>query len=117
MNPDEHIETAREFLTKSEEEFDNGDDLQASEKLWGAAVHTVLATAQQRGWNYGSHRDLMQVARRISEEQSDISIYAQFDAARKLHANFYQGFLENHELDELRPNVHTFILRVLALIE
>ena len=97
MNPQEHIQTAQEFLAKSEEEFSNGDNLQASEKLWGAAVHAVLATAQQRGWNYGSHRDLMQAARRISEEQNDTSIYAQFDAARKLHANFYHGFLENHE--------------------
>ena len=116
MNPQEHIQTASEFLVKSEEEFDNSDYLQASEKLWGAAVHAVLAIAQQRGWNYGSHRDLMQAAMRISEEQGDTSIYEQFDVARKLHANFYQGFLEDHELGKLRPDVHDFTHRVLALV-
>ena len=101
----------------SDIEFDNGDDLQASEKLWGATVHAVLAIAQQRGWNYGSHRDLMQTARLISEEQDDTSIYEQFDAARKLHANFYQGFLDKYEIDAMRPSVHNFIHRVLPLIE
>ena len=66
MDMEEHIRTAREFLDKSEQEFAVGDILQASEKLWGAVAHTVIALAQQRGWRYGSHNELIQAARRLS---------------------------------------------------
>ena len=85
-------------------------------KLWGAVSHAILAIAQQRGWGYGSHNELIQAARRISEEQGDSTIYDKFRETRRLHANYYHGFLEDHELDELRPIAHDFIRRVLALV-
>ena len=116
MDTPEHIQTAREFLYLSEQEFADGQRLQASEKLWGAVSHAILAIAQQRGWGYGSHNELIQAARRISEEQGDSTIYDKFRETRRLHANYYHGFLEDHELDELRPIAHDFIRRVLALV-
>ena len=48
MDIPEHIQTAREFLILSEQEFEDGDFLQASEKLWGAVAHSILAIARQR---------------------------------------------------------------------
>ena len=115
MDIPEHIQTAREFLILSEQEFADGQRLQASEKLWGAVSHAILAIAQQRGWRYGSHNELIQAARRISEEQDDSTIYVQFRESRRLHANYYHGFLDDSELNELRPIAHDLILRVLAL--
>ncbi|MXY45779.1 MAG: hypothetical protein F4Y44_02115 [Chloroflexi bacterium] len=90
--------------------------LQASEKLWGAVAHATLAISQQRGWRYGSHNELIQATRRLSEEQNDSNIYDQFREARRLHANYYHGFLNAPELDDLRPTAHDFIYRVLALV-
>ena len=40
-----HAATANEFLDASDQEFAAGDHLQASEKLWGAATHAVMAVA------------------------------------------------------------------------
>ena len=117
MDASEHIQTARDFLVRSEQEFDAGERLQASEKLWGAVAHAILAVAQQRGWQFGSHHDLLQAARNISEEQADPAIYIQFRETRRLHANYYQGFLEDPKLAELRTNAHIFVHRVLGVAE
>ena len=117
MDIPEHIQTAREFLILSEQEFADGDFLQASEKLWGAVAHSILAIARQRNWRYGSHNDLIAAATRLSEEQDDISLRSQFKEARRLHANYYHGFLDAPELDDLRPIAHDLTRRVLALAQ
>ena len=109
LDMEEHIRTAQEFLVKSEQEFADGDFLQGSEKLWGAVAHAVIALAQQRGWRYGGHNELIQAARRLSEEQGDTAIYEQFGKTRRLHA-------EDHQIDDLRPIAHDFIHRVLAVV-
>ena len=89
--------------------------MQASEKLWGAVAHAVIALAQHRGWSYGSHNELIQIARRLSEEQNDRDIYKQFGKTRRLHANYYHGFLEDYQIDDLRPVAQNFIYRILTL--
>lgn len=113
----EHAETAREFLIASDAEFDNDDLVQGSEKLWGAAAHAVMAVAQQRGWDYRSHRSLKNAVIRLSREQGDPLIEAQFAAAEKFHRNFYHDDMEDYERDADRPLVHDFVARVLALLE
>ncbi len=56
MIVEERKETARKFLSDAEREFAAGDTLLASEKMWGAAAHAIMAVAQQRGWPFGNHR-------------------------------------------------------------
>ena len=50
MIVEEHKDTARKFLRDAEREFAAGENLQASEKMWGAAAHAIMAVAQDRGW-------------------------------------------------------------------
>ena len=49
MIKEEDVQTAQDFLTKSDGYFAEDDVLQGSEKLWGAAAHSVMAMAQERG--------------------------------------------------------------------
>jgi len=112
----EHTRTARHFLTAGDAEIAAGDILQGCEKLWGAASHAVLAVAQQRVWGYGSHGAMRANARMLSEEIGDAPMTG-FKAAEQLHANFYHGFMKDHEIDEARARVHNFVNRVLALID
>ena len=42
----DHAQTAEGFLADSDREFAAGDVLQASEKLWGAAAHAMMAVAE-----------------------------------------------------------------------
>ena len=116
MIQQEHIQTAQNFLVKSDGYFAEGDVLQGSEKLWGAAAHVVMAIAQERGWKYGSHRALIQVVTQIAEEQGDRAMISEFGVAEKFHANFYHDFMEEYELEFSRSIAIEFVIRMLALV-
>ena len=113
----EHTRTARRFLVAADSELASGDVLQGCEKLWGAASHAVIAMAQRRVWRYGSHGAMRKNARMLSEEIGDDALMTGFEAAERLHANFYHGFMKDHEINEARARVHYFVNRVLALID
>ena len=115
MQTRDHVRTAREFLTAADREFDAGDHLQASEKLWGAASHALIAVAQQRNWPHGSHRALKTAAQLLVDETGDMALLAGFLAAQKFHANFYHDFMEDFDLDADRPTVKDFVDRLMAL--
>ena len=112
----EHVETAQEFLNAAYREFAHGDMLQASEKMWGAAVHAIEAAAQERGWEYGSHLKLLEVSDRLAEELDDSRITAGMVAARAFHANFYHGFMEESEFARGARVVEALVERVLAVL-
>ena len=116
MTRDEHIRTAREFLVKSDGYFTEGDVLQGSEKLWGAAAHAVMAVSQHRGWKYGSHYNLQENVKRIADERGDRVLYSDFGVAGKFHGNFYHEFMNDFEIEGERPVVHHFVGEILSLI-
>ena len=115
METSEHIQTAGDFLAASDREFDTGDFLQASEKLWGAASHAVMAVAQQRGWAYGKHGNLKSVALRLYQDTGETIFREGFSTAEKFHANFYHDFMEDFQLEEDRPVVRDFVIRLMDL--
>ena len=117
MIKDDHVQTAQDFLTKSDGYFAEGDVLQGSEKLWGAAAHSVMALAQERGWDYGSHYAIRQVALRLADEMEDERISLGLGVAEKFHANFYHNFMEDSELDMSRPLAQRFVERILSLVD
>jgi hypothetical protein len=89
------------------------DHLQASEKLWGAASHALIAVAQQRNLPHGSHRALKNAAQLLADETGDVALLLGFVSSEKFHANFY--FMEDFELDADRPTVKEFVDRLMAL--
>ena len=116
MLVDDHAQTALDFLAASDQEFADGDRLQASEKLWGAAGHALMAVALRRGWSHGSHYALKEAAERLTDEHDEFRIELQFLAAEKFHRNFYHDNMADFEIDRDRPVVHDFVHRVLALL-
>lgn len=88
--------------------------LQGSEEMWGAASHALIAVAQDKGWAYGSHRALFEVAERLAEEMEDPIISLGFGIAEKLHANFYHGFMEDYQRERSKEVVRDFVRRVLG---
>ena len=115
MTSAEHIETAKQFLADSDREFLDGDELQASEKLWGAASHAVMAIAEQRGLSYRDHKELKILAQRLADQYDDSFLREGFSTAEKFHANFYHGFMEDFQIQGDRPVVHEFTSRVMEL--
>ena len=104
---------ARAFLEASDREFEDGDELQASEKLWGAATHALRAVIQPEGQSNGRHQDLRVAAERLATERGDPIIRLGFEVAEKFHANFYHGFMEDFQVASGRQAVREFVERIL----
>lgn len=115
MPAQDHAQTARDFLAASDREFAAGDILQASEKLWGAAAHAITAAAKQRGLNHGTHRTMINAARRIADERDDERLRSGILAAQHFHSNFYNGTMEDDDIAYDRPLVHRFVALMLEL--
>ena len=113
MEVEEHIRAARSFLAASEVELEAGDELQASEKLWGAAAHALRAVLHSEGRPHGKRRELREAAMRMSAERGDSAIAAGFAVTDKFHANFYHGFMEEDDIRSERVVVREFVDRIL----
>ena len=116
MLTEDHTRTALSFLAASDREFASGDRLQASEKLWGAATHALMAVVMQSGRRLSSHSSFKDSAERLSDEHNDPPIEYGFAHAERFHRNFYHDDMMGAEVDVLRPRVHDFVNRVLSLL-
>ena len=117
MLAQQHTQTAHEFLDAADREFAVGDTMQASEKMWGAASHAIMAIAQRRGWPHGTHRSLSQAVRRVAQELDDLEMRGMFAMAEQFHANFYHGHLEGFQVEDYREEVRRFISKLTSLTD
>ena len=115
LTEEQHAQTALDFLEKADRHFAENDQIQASEKLWGAAAHAVMSVALERGWLHTSHPALKRAAEQLSQEQDDTQIADRFGLAEKYHRDFYHLFMEDWEWTQDRPKIRELIARVLAL--
>ena len=109
----DHIETARKSLIDADREYEAGDSLQASEKLWGAASHVVTAEMHRRDIAPNGHRAAVEAVRQFGKDYQDETLLPLFKVAEMLHANFYHGFLHPDKIPENRDLVHDFVNRML----
>ena len=109
----DHAETALVCLRQADDEFAVKDNLQGSEKLWGAASQAVLVVAKEKGWPSGTHCALKAAADKLAEDRNDPALESGFFAAQQFHANFYHGFMEDDDIARGRPLVRDFVHRVL----
>ena len=80
------------------------NNIQASEKGWGAAAQALKAIAEQRGWNHHNHGLIFDVAQQVADEQGRQDLVAMFGRAQALHTNFYENWL-NFETVRVYVNV------------
>ena len=117
MTVSEHVQAALEFLEHSDREFEAGDIMQGSKKLWGAASHAVTAIAKQRGWAFSMYNHRRNAVRRLAEAYQDDSVVSGFLAAGQFHANFYHDTMEDDVVEDGRPIVHNFVRRIAGMVE
>ena len=111
----EHIATAQQFLVDADREYEAGDILQASEKLWGAASHIVIAEMKRREMPIRTHRQTVQAVNALAEEFETPSLADWFIAAQGLHRNFYNGDLDDADFLNHRLRVIWFVERMIEL--
>ena len=125
----EHRETAQKFLREADGFFEQGDDLQGAEKMWGAAAHAVIAVCQQRGWRHRSHRAMSEVVDRLCDELRDsgdelsaIALDGGFAAASNAHIHLYHRDMDleggnGQYFSRARRLVEQFVDRMVAISE
>ena len=114
---EEYTAQSLKYLDQSDSEFAAGDTRQGAEKLYGAACQIIFAAAKQRGWGFRSHRETKNATARLAAEYDDPFLLAGFAAAEKLHIHFHHGNLEDYEIEVDRPAVHSYVRRLVALVE
>ena len=118
MRMEEHIQTALDFLAKSDRYFAHGGDhLKACQKLWQAAAHAITAVAQQRGWPHAGPDDLNRAVKRLADDLDEPLLSSCFASVKMFRDNVEFDFMEEFQLKSARPRARHFINRMLSLLE
>jgi hypothetical protein len=100
------------------------NNVQASEKGWGAAAQALKAIAEERGWNHDRHPLLFDVVGQVNDERRRARLNRLFGVANEMHVNFYEDWLAESDvqygidtvkvlverLDRVRKLVHPGLL-------
>ena len=106
---EKHTRLARRMLEQADDEIREGDLVQGSEKLWGAANHALKAVCASRGWRHSKYAQRYRAALSLAEESGYQNIAGAFDAAKTCHGNFYNDWLEVAELNRHRDRIRGMI--------
>ena len=104
-----HIAHCRRLLGHAAELIAQGDRLQASEKLWGAAAHRIKALAAARDWPHQSHADGRAIARHVASRLGRPRIGILFMVAEGAHQNFYEDSWEDDDFTAALGEVRALI--------
>ena len=108
-----HAVHSRRMLDHAAEMIAQGDRVQASEKIWGAAAHRVKEIAAEREWPNSSHTDGFAIIQHLSNQFEDRRISELFAIASDTHQNFYEDRLSVDMLEERLES----IAELLALLD
>ena len=101
------LAAAQAILARPDDEIDGELRAQVCEKLWGAVTRRLRVFADAREWYYCEHGVAADLVDRIDEalEPDPPEFAARFDAAERLHRNFYDDLLEPAAIRRRMPNV------------
>jgi hypothetical protein len=72
MQTQEQLKTAQDYLDAADREFENGNAVAGTERLWDAITHTLTAIADAKGWSYDAG-DLFPVVQKLAERDEQVS--------------------------------------------
>ena len=96
-----HAVHSGRMLDHAAEMLAQGDRLQASEKIWGAAAHRLKEIAAERQWPNDSHADGASIANYIRRQTGDRRISDRFHVASDAHQNFYEDRYSLVDLEDM----------------
>ena len=100
-----YAELSRWCIGEADDYLLRRNNIQASEKGWGATAQALKAIAEERGWNHGGHGLLVDIAQQVADEQGSPDIVTLFGTAQALHTNFYEDWLSTDTVGIYLENV------------
>ena len=100
------------MLRDARRELENGDRIEASEKVWEAIEHALKAVAARRGWKYDAQADAYPIIKRLEDEMDGDRLYLMFNAARYVYRNYWIDAIPMEALRDWLADVDEFIAMV-----
>lgn len=100
---------SRGMLDDAAEMIAQGDRLQASKQIWGAAAERLKEIAVECGWPYDSRADGTVIARHIARQTDRRNIAILFGFAVETHQNFYEDRMSTDELAERIEDIRALL--------
>ena len=110
---EKHTRLAEKLMHDASREIAEGELVQGSEKLWGAASQALQAYCSNHGMRHGKYAQRRHAALALADERGDDSIRLAFDLAESCHANFYHDWMEQEDLDSHVADLRTFVEKIL----
>ena len=108
-----YAELSQWCIAEAENYLRRGNNIQASEKGWGSVAQALKAIADDRGWNHGGHRRILDIIQQIADEQDDRQeMMRLFGAAQSLHTNFYEDWLDSNTIAGYMEDVRLLRLQL-----
>ena len=106
---DDHMAISRGFVDHARNELRLGNNLQASEKVWGAAAHAIKAIAIERGWRHEKHGYLFDIVSHIAKEFDRPDFSDKMAIAGFYHRNFYENEFGEDGIDRATNTIEQFV--------
>ena len=90
-----YAEISQWCIGEAESYLRRRNNIQASEKGWGATAQALKAIAEERGWNHNSHGLIVDIAQQVADERERSDLVGLFGTAQALHVNFYENWLSS----------------------
>jgi len=125
IEPIDRKERGRTYLNQSLEHFENaskafkdGNPEKAGEFLWGSVATALKALAMaKRGIEIRSHNQFWEIARELTRETGDVTIYESYKEANSLHSNFYDSRLSLDDIKNSSKKIAELVKKLRNLTE
>ena len=105
-----HAQVSRRFLEHARIQLEEGDRLQAAEKVWGAAAHALKAVGEQRGWIHDRHPNLFDIGEHLGREFGQERQFHRYLAqAEYMHRDFYLNGWSTDAIRSALADVEEFV--------
>ena len=87
---DRYAKLSRLRLWEAQQELNQGDESQASEKVYGAISCAAKAYGEKRGWNHYNHYRVGLILEQLRDEWDAPELVVTHLAIREMHNNFFE---------------------------
>jgi len=111
-----YLNQSLEYLENASKAFKDGNPEKAGEFLWGSVATALKALVMaKKGIDIRSHSQFWEIARELTRETGDMSIYESYKEANSLHSNFYDSRLSLDDIKNSSKKIAELVKKLMNL--
>lgn len=113
-----YVSQSLQYLENASDALRSENPEKAGEFLWGSVATAFKALVMaKKGVEIRSHGQFWDVARELTRETGDESIYKNFREANSLHSNFYESKLSLEDIKMSSDKIIALVKKLMDLTE